>query len=175
MSELIKPHYPGPKQTVFETAWLQEANDLSLFRSDEYNVIALADPYPKLPLQMVIAPSEGSAGMNVHFAELPRSMKRRLHEVSDAFGEKMLTVLSQDQRAIVDEVSGQEPHVHIEGFGIRDHAHIVMFGAERRQGERLYNGTSLGEDTVRRTVELMKFTAEETARLNQRLAHLPVW
>jgi hypothetical protein len=39
----------------------------------------------------------------------------------------------------------------------------------------IYTGARLGEDAVRRTVELLKLTEEETAKLNQKLARLSVW
>lgn len=152
-------------QTVFEKAWRKDDSGLYLFRSEKHEVMALADPFPKLSLQTVIAPSEGLKGENVHFNTLPRSARRKLHEVSDAIGEKMATHLGPNERVVT----------HIEGFGVPDHAHIVMFAAERKEGEALYNGALLGEDVVRRTVELLRFNEEETAQLNQRLSHIPTW
>ena len=171
MSELTHP------QTVFEKAWQQDDNGLYLFRSEKHEVMALAALYPKLPLQVVVALSEGKVGTDVHFGELPRRMKRILHETADAVEEKMLMLLEEGQRVVAEIVppSTVSTTTHTEGFGVPDHAHIVLFAAERNEGERQYNGAALGEDVVRRTVQLLRFNDEETSQLNQRLAHISVW
>jgi diadenosine tetraphosphate (Ap4A) HIT family hydrolase len=177
MSEFTTNNSPGNRQTVFEKAWQQDDNGLYLFRSEKHAVMALAALYPRLPLQVVVAPNEGEFGTHVHFSQLPRSTKRKLHEVADAMDEKMFTLLQKDQRVVTEIVPPRTESVttHTEGFGVPDHAHIVLFAAERKEGELQYNGAALGEDAVARTVKLMRFNQKETAQLNQRLSHLPVW
>jgi hypothetical protein len=109
--------------------------------------MAIADLYPKLPLQAVVAPSSGTKGEKVRFIDLPRSTRRKLHEVADAVAEKILPYVEGDQDTIT----------HIEGKGIKDHGHIVVGADKLNERGALYTGMSLGADAVRRTVELLRF------------------
>jgi hypothetical protein len=116
-------------RTVFERIWDQP--DGHIFKSAQFGVMAVADAFAKFPYQVVVAPKNGSAGEAVCFSDLPRYTKRTLHEVADAVEEKIAAQCGDAERVIT----------HTEGFGVPDHAHIVLFGAERRQGEALYTGS----------------------------------
>jgi hypothetical protein len=85
---------------VFENTWIQDDNGLYLFHSKEHEVMALADLYPKLPIQAVIAPSKGTKSEKVRFNALPATTRRKLHEVADAIGEKLLQYVDPDQDII---------------------------------------------------------------------------
>jgi diadenosine tetraphosphate (Ap4A) HIT family hydrolase len=168
MSELTKSIFPNPARTVFENAWDQEDNPNMLFRSDKHGVMALADLYPKLLPQVVIAPKDGKKGEVVHLHSLPPILRLRLHHVADTVAEKIQTYI--DEQYTDDYVI-----THIEGRGVKDHAHIVVGAGEAKEGVALYTGASLGEDVVRRTVEFLRFNEEEAARLNRQLARISIW
>src|SRR5687768_7611405 len=107
--------------TVFERVW--SSPDEHLFRSERHEIMAAVDTFPKMPLQAVVAPRTGYKGQQAHFNLLPHPVKRKLLEVADAVGSKILQQCSINQRAIT----------HIEGYGVEDHPHIVLFAAEKKQ------------------------------------------
>ena len=148
---------PVADSTIFERVWNQPGGHL--FKSEWHGVMVVADIFPKLPLQVVIAPSTGEVGKIVHFSNLPRRTRLKLHEVSDAMGEKMLPLCDDNQRVIT----------HTEGVGVPDHAHIVKFIAEPGHGQRLYNGRQLGNLAVQDAVRLLTFSEEETRLLEDHL------
>lgn len=57
-----------PVSTVFERIWQEP--DGHLFRSENHGVMAIADAFPKMPLQVVVAPAAGNPGEEVHFYDL---------------------------------------------------------------------------------------------------------
>jgi len=121
--------------------------------------MAVADRYAKFPYQVVVAPKDGSFGETVRFSDLSRYTRRTLHEVADAVEEKIAAQCGDTQRVIT----------HTEGFGVPDHAHIVLFAAERKQGEALYTGDSLGQLAVQNTLDVITFTPDEFQDLEKRL------
>ena len=147
-------------RTVFERIWDQP--DGHIFKSAQFGVMAVADAFAKFPYQVVVAPKNGSAGEAVRFSDLPRYTKRTLHEVADAVEEKIAAQCGDAERVIT----------HTEGFGVPDHAHIVLFGAERRQGEALYTGSPLGQVAVQHTLEVITFTPIEHQLLEARLEEI---
>lgn len=144
--------------TVFERVW--DNPDEHLFISERHGVMAAVDAKPRLPLQSVIAPQHGTPGKPAHFNLLPTPTKLKMLEVADTLGRKMLQHCAPQQRAMT----------HIEGFGVADHAHIVMFAAERGQGADSYNtAINLGPIAVQHTIDVLRFTPVESAALEARL------
>ncbi len=146
-------------RTRFEDAWEKPLVGDHLFKSERYGVMALADPFAKFPMHVVVAPREGMPDEEVYFSDLPRITKRLLHEVSDAVEEKIKQHCQPGQRVIT----------HTEGFGIPDHAHIVLFAAERGEGQSLYVPCSAGALAVQHTLEIISFSPIEAQALEQRL------
>jgi diadenosine tetraphosphate (Ap4A) HIT family hydrolase len=143
--------------TVFERIWNKP--DEHLFLSERHGVMAAVDAFPRMPLQSVVAPQFGTKGQASHFNLLPTVTKRKLLEVADAVGQKILQHCTPEQRVIT----------HIEGYGIDDHAHIVLFAAERKQGANLYIGETLGPIAVQHTLETIRFSPTEAEQLEARL------
>ncbi|MGF7228760.1 MAG: hypothetical protein ACQR33_02125 [Candidatus Saccharibacteria bacterium] len=147
-------------QTVFEQIWGKP--DGHIFKSARFGVMAVADAFAKFPYQVVVAPKDGSAGEAVRFSDLSRHTKRTLHEVADAVEEKIAAQCGDTERVIT----------HTEGFGVPDHAHIVLFAAERKQGEALYTGSPLGQLAVQNTLDVITFTPIEHRLLEARLEEI---
>jgi diadenosine tetraphosphate (Ap4A) HIT family hydrolase len=168
MSEFTRVTLPSPGRTVFENAWNQEDNPDMLFRSENLGIMALADLYPKLLPQIVVAPKDGKKGEVVHLHNLPPILRLRLHHVADTVAEKV-------QAYIDEQYTDDYVITHIEGRGVKDHAHIVVGAGEAKEGVALYVGASLGESAVQRTIELLRFNDEETAKLNHQLSRISVW
>ena len=143
--------------TIFERVWRN--TDEHLFLSERHGIMAAVDTFPRLPLQSIVATRVGTKGVPAHFNLLPRPLKRKMFEVADAVGEKILQHCSPAQRAIT----------HIEGYGVSDHPHIVLFAAERKQGTDLYAGESLGPIAVQHTLEAIRFNPAEAEELEARL------
>jgi hypothetical protein len=158
ISILIQPRQAP--QTVFEQIW--DKPDGHIFKSAEFGVMAVADAFAKFPYQVVVAPKDGSAGKAVRFSDLSRHTKRTLHEVADAIEEKIAAQCGDTERVIT----------HTEGFGVPDHAHIVLFAAERKQGEALYAGSPLGQLAVQNTLDVITFTPIEHRLLEARLEEI---
>jgi hypothetical protein len=57
----------------------------------------------------------------------------------------------------------------LEGFAVKDHAHIVYYAGERGQGIDRYTGQVLGEEAVQRTIQAITFKAVEAELLEARL------
>lgn len=146
--------------TIFEPIWDQP--DGPLFKSERHGVMVFADAFPRLPLQVVVATQYGTPGHEVHFSQLPRITRRRMHEVADAVEEKIFAECEPGQRVIT----------HTEGFGVPDHPHIVLFAGERKQGESLYSGPVLGEMAVRHTLEAISFSTIDRMELEGRLSRV---
>jgi len=146
------------KPTIFERV-AADKPDEHLFLSQRHGIMAAIDTYPRMPLQCVVAPTVNDANVEGHFNRLPSGMRQKMHEVADTLGEKVLACCT----------SGQRPITHIEGFGVADHPHIVVFAAERGQGADLYTGANLGPVAVQHTLEVMRFTLEEATELEARL------
>jgi hypothetical protein len=147
-------------RTILERVW--DNPEEHLFLSKRHGVMAAVDTFPRMPLQSVVATQYGTPGQPAHFNLLPQPVKRKLLEVADAIGAKILSNCTPDQRAIT----------HIEGYGINDHPHIVLFAAERKQGAELYTGTNLGPLAVQRTLEVVRFNSVEAHELELRLDEL---
>lgn len=148
---------PPLATTVFEKIWQQDAGHL--FRSERHGVMAIADAFPRMPLQVVVAPDAGNPGEDVHFYDLELIQQRKLLEVGLAVGSKILDHCTPGQRSMFT----------LEGFAVRDHAHIVYYAGERGQGIDRYTGQVLGEAAVRHTVESITFEPAEIDVLNARL------
>lgn len=143
--------------TVFERVW--QTPEEHLFLSERHGVMAAVDAFPRMPLQSVIAARFGTKGVQQHFNLLPRILKRKMHEVADAVGEKILRHCEPTQNVIT----------HIEGRGVTDHAHIVVCAGEKDEGLNLYKGECLGLTAVQHTIEVIRFTHVESAELEARL------
>ena len=133
--------------------------DELLFRSDTHRVFAAVDAFPRLPYQCVVAPFYGNPGKPAHFNNLDPQLQMKLFLVASAIGQKVLRHCTDQQRAVT----------HIEGFGITDHPHILVFAAERKQGANLYTGENLGLVAVQNTIEAIRFLPEEAQELEARL------
>lgn len=143
--------------TIFERIWRQ--GDGHLFRSERHGVMAVADAFPRMPLQVVVAPAVGNPGEEVHFFDLELPKQRRLLEVGLAVGSKILEHCAPGQRSMFI----------LEGFAVKDHAHIVYYAGERGQGINRYTGQVLGEEAVQRTIQAITFKAVESELLEARL------
>ena len=143
--------------TIFERVWHRP--DEHLFMSERHGIMAAVDTFPRLALQSVVAPRYGTPGTPAHFNLLPRPLKRKLFEVADAVAEKILHNCDPNQRTTT----------HIEGNGVKDHAHIVVYASEPKQGADLYTGEILGQLAVQHTLEVIRFSLEESADLEARL------
>ena len=146
--------------TVFENEWLDRKNQL--FRSERHKIMVVPAIPPKLPFHVVVAPHKGKPGEDVRFSDLPRNTRLMLHEVADTVEAKMSGLITPEQRIIT----------HTEGFGVRDHAHIVLGAAEKGEGINLYTGESLGALALHQTIEAMTFSSQEAAALELRLDRL---
>lgn len=145
--------------TIFEGVWQQPSGHF-LFRSERHRVMAVADTRPRMPLQVVVAPADGTPGKKAHFYDLKLSQQRRLLEVGLAVGSKILNHCNPGQRSMCT----------LEGFGVEDHPHIVYYAGERGQGKDRYNeDLHLGDAAVQQTLELIRFTAAEATLLEARL------
>ena len=143
--------------TIFERVWSQP--DGHLFKSERHGVMAVADAFPKMPLQVVVAPARGNPGEEVHFYDLELKQQRKLLEVGLVVGSKILGHCMPGQRSMFT----------LEGFAVKDHAHIVYYAGERGQGIDRYTGTYLGEEAVQQTMEALNFTSAEVELLETRL------
>lgn len=146
-----------PRSTIFERVWQQKTGHL--FHSEKHGVMAVADKFPKMPLQVVVAPATGQPGEEVHFYDLAPEKQRKLLEVGLAVGSKILDHCMPGQRSMFT----------LEGFAVKDHAHIVYYAGERGQGIDRYTGQVLGEEAVRQTIEAITFEPIEVKLLEARL------
>ncbi len=147
----------APTSTIFERIWRQQNGHL--FRSERHGVMAVADAFPKMPLQVVVAPESGEPGKDVHFYDLELSKQRKLLEVGMAVGSKILNHCTPAQRSMFT----------LEGFAVKDHAHIVYYAGERGQGIDRYTGQVLGQEAVQRTIDAITFEPVEVELLEARL------
>ncbi|HET8709532.1 MAG TPA: hypothetical protein VFL85_04625, partial [Candidatus Saccharimonadales bacterium] len=147
--------------TVFEKVWQQDP-DTHLFHSEDHGVMAVADAFPKLPLQLVVAPKHGSDMEQAAFEDLPVFTRLVLHTVADAMQAKIRRYCTL----------GQMPVRHIEGRGVPNHPHIVLFAGEKGQGKDLYTGQLLGQTAVRSTMQSLRLLHNERAELNAQLDQL---
>lgn len=147
----------APASTIFERIWRE--NNGQLFRSERHGIMAIADAFPKMPLQVVVAPAGGEPGREVHFYDLELPKQRKLLEVGLAVGARILDHCTSEQRSMFT----------LEGFAVPDHAHIVYYAGRRRQGEDRYNGEVLGAEAVQRTIEAITFEPVEAELLEARL------
>lgn len=146
-----------PATTIFERVWQQP--DGHLFKSLRHGVMAVADAFPKMPLQVVVAPATGTPGEEASFYDLELSKQRRLLEVGLVIGSKILEHCAPGQRSMFT----------LEGFAVQDHPHVVYYAGERGQGIDRYTGPNLGPIAVRQTLELITFSPVETEALEARL------
>jgi hypothetical protein len=152
---------PSSELTILERVWYKP--DEHLFVSRRHHVMAAVDAFPRLPLQAVVAPQFGTKGKPAHFNALPPEMRRKLHEVADTVGGMIMQRCEEGQRAMT----------HIEGFGVSDHPHIVLFAAEQGQGANLYDKTvKLGNSAVEHALNILRLTEDEAAALERRLDKL---
>ncbi len=143
--------------TIFEQIWHQESGHL--FRSEKHGVMAIADKFPKMRLQVVVAPSTGKASENVHFYDLELIQQRKLLEVGLAVGRKILDNCAPGQRSMFT----------LEGFAVKDHAHVLYYASERGEGVQRYVGSVLADAAVQQTIELITFEPVESQLLEARL------
>lgn len=148
------------RTTIFENVWNQPEGHL--FKSEEHGVMAVADKFPRMPLQVVVALSEGTPGVDQHFQDLELVQQRRLLEVGMVVSAKILRHCNPGQRSMFT----------LEGFAVPDHVHIVHYAGERRQGIDRYDGRVLGQRAVEKTLELVAFTSAEVDQLESRLDSL---
>jgi hypothetical protein len=121
--------------------------------------MAIADPFPKMPLQVVVAPAIGELDGEAHFNNLAVKTQRKLVEVGFAVGSKILENCGAGQRSMFT----------LEGFGVNNHVHLVYYAGERGQGIDRYTGPCLGEQAVQQTLELIQFAPVEAELLEARL------
>lgn len=143
--------------TVFERIWQESTGHL--FKSERHGVMAVADAYPKMPLQVVVAPATGTPGETVHFYDLELQQQRKLMEVGLVVGSKILANCMPDQRSMFT----------LEGFAVKDHAHLVYYAGERGQGIDRYTGTCLGDAAVQNTINAITFSPADVEELEFRL------
>jgi diadenosine tetraphosphate (Ap4A) HIT family hydrolase len=131
-------------QRVFREYDEWEANDRTgkiparvAFRHRD--VSALVDPFRKLPGTIVVIPKEGTPGREQHLAHLPSTRLMQVALVCQAFGQKIV------------EQTGLRSIEHTEGYGVPDHAHTVIFAAERGEGRALYEKVDLPEPEILNT------------------------
>lgn len=153
---MSEPSLAAP-QTIFEKIWQQPAGHL--FRSEKHQVMAIADAFPRMPLQVVVAPAYGTPGVDAHFNDLPLPMQRKLAEVGFMIGHKILQHCTPSQRAMFT----------LEGFAVKDHAHVVHYAGERGQGIDRYTGPMLGQTAVEHTIEAIVMSDLDTHVLESRL------
>lgn len=150
-----------PNRTVFEPLW-DEPGRL-IYRSsggpDELGIMAFPDVYPKFPYQVVVAPRYGDPGGKVDIFSLPEEMQERLNTLTIEVGRKLLELCEPDQRIVV----------HSEGFAVTDHAHNVLFPANRGEGVKIYEKGNLGPTVVEDTLRVVRFTPEESRRVDAKL------
>lgn len=97
------------------------------------DVSALVDPFRKLPGTIVVIPKEATPDAEHHLADLPPSRRMQLALVCQEFGKKII------------EHAGVRAIEHVEGYGVPDHAHIVIFPAAKGEGKALYEKVGLPE------------------------------
>ena len=146
-----------PSLTIFERIWQNKADHL--FHSEKHGVMAIADAFPRMPLQVVVAPASGMPGKEVHFYDLEQDKQRKLLEVGLAVGSKIPSHCMPGQRSMFT----------LEGFAVADHAHLVYYAGVRGQGIDRYTGQVLGEEAVQRTIEAIRFEPHESTALEARL------
>lgn len=144
--------------TVFEEVW-NDSTTPFLFRSDKHKVMAIADKFPRMPLQVVIAPASGNPGEIVHFHDLNEITQDKLWTVGKAIGKKILSASSSPQRSMFT----------LEGFAVEDHAHLIYYAGVRREGINRYTGELLGDLAVQRTVEAITLSLDESIALESKL------
>jgi hypothetical protein len=146
------------KRTIFEGVWDDKPEE-HLFKSDKHGVMAAVDAYPRLALQVIVAPRDGEYGNKLHFHSLDPVIRGKMRIVADVMGAKMLENCDADQRVIE----------HVEGFNIDNHAHMLLAVARRSEGALLYTGPDLGAVAVQNTLQVLRFTPEEEFALEARL------
>ncbi len=146
--------------TIFEKVWQQPNGHL--FKSEIHGVMAIADRFPRMPLQVVVAPSSGTPHKDQHFYDLGLDQQRKLLELGLIVGSKILNHCTPNQRSMFT----------LEGFAVKDHAHLVYYAGERGQGIDRYTGGILGDEAVQRTIEVVSFSPVEAEQAEARLAQL---
>lgn len=161
--------------TVFEKVW-SAPNTHFLFKSEKYGLMIVADTMPKFTYQVVVAPSSGSAENDAHFYRLPLAVRQALHLLADAVALKILELSSQQAtKELRDDAIDSDDRVvtHIEGFAVRRHPHIVVFGGvERGESKRLHYDTTLGSAAVQNTIQNIVFTDAEVKDLEAKISGL---
>ncbi|MBC7581866.1 hypothetical protein H7097_03305 [Aeromicrobium sp.] len=135
-------------QTKFEAEWQRVKREQfevpgkpkirPVFFSPDHGIMAALDPFPKFTDQFMVAPATGTPGKRAYFHDLAPTDRQKLHYVADAIGEVLLRRNVDLDLKVEAEPSHRSPVEHIEGHGIPDHPHIVVFGAFRSEGGRLY-------------------------------------
>ena len=154
---MIEAAATTPPPTAFETIWQQP--DGHLFKSTRHGVMAIVDVYPRMPLQVVVAPRSGNSGGIAHFYDLDLPQQRKLLEVGLMVGAKILQHCSEEQRSMFT----------LEGFAVKDHPHIVYYAGIRSQGVDRYTGACLDEAAVQQTRDAISFSRHDTEALELRL------
>lgn len=129
---------------------------------DHAAVRAWVDPFRKLPGTIVVVPLEGTPKVSAYVHDLPEHRQHQMTLVRNAITRKMLAE------------TGLRPIEHTEGYGVDDHAHVVVFPAERGAGKALYEQVPRpDEETLEaeldRTLGLYGIRGVEADLLGQRL------
>lgn len=112
-----------------------------LFRSKQYGYTAVVDRFRKLKYTSVVFPDEGTPQRTALVANLPPSRAYGLFAVTQAISAKILKITGTMPAPYIDGKPPEGrtvPVSHIEGFGVADHPHIVLFPGKRGEGKRLY-------------------------------------
>ena len=157
MSESANQSGGALATTIFERVWQQP--DGHLFRSERHGVMAVADLFPKMPLQVVVAPATGQPGETVNFFDLTVVKQRQLLEVGLVVGRKILQNCLPGQRSMFS----------LEGFAVPDHAHLIYYAGQRGQGLDRYTGKVLGPEAVQYTLDVIQFRPAEAKILETNL------
>ena len=149
------------KLTVFENIYRNNTEE-PILKLEDHGVIALADSRPRLPLQVVVASSEGFREGESNSFDIDPSIRRKIFEVASAIGLK------------IGELCGEKenPIWTITGFQIKNHPHVVLAKGQSGDLTVLENGPQLGPEAVHNTLEMIKFTPIEVANLEASLDKL---
>lgn len=151
---MLQPQSRLETETIFE--YLQRTSDEKIFESRWHEILILPAFPPRMRSEVVVAPFKGKKGEVVHFNDLSDKVALKLLASAKFIGQSILRTCSPDERVIT----------HLEGFGVPDHAHIVVAKGVRSESKMMYEPQTLGQEAYAATLEGLTFTSTQTDDLN---------
>lgn len=168
---------PNSPRTIFEEYFFGKPDKELIYVSPplfddgegESAIAIFADSMPKFPGQFVVAPLRGTPGRDQRVKDLDTIARILITETGAFAASRLEGFAGKIAPAAPDPIAV----IHMEGRGVRDHAHVVTFLSSRRgDGIGLYLPEQLGPEEVARVADIIRLKPAEVKKLDKHLGHI---